>query len=183
MKIFTKKLPILILLAVIGLGAGLWYRHGHPSVPKYNKTIPAEATTVAANYIKARESAVDSSQANANAWLDLVKPLTSSPWFAQLQQTRASPDYEAAHGKGLKVTATVSGCTWNEEATKSTTTEGVAICNLTDTTVDVVTGKAVPAASLPGGWSRNGPQTPVQLRLIYQKGAWLVSQDLTGQAG
>ncbi len=197
----NKKFLILVLVILVVSLLTFHFLHPKPiqqTIPpkppslksiSYANSLPPEALDTATRYLQAREDAIGAGQPSLDTWLTAVQSLTTSTWFSQLRATsktstpEQAKDYSTTHTKKYIIKAVISDCFWNEEAMKSTPSEGIATCKLTDSTVNQATGIEIPADQLTSGWSHNGQQLPPNLHLIKQANSWLVSDDQTGQAG
>ncbi|HVS58458.1 MAG TPA: hypothetical protein VHD60_01835 [Candidatus Saccharimonadales bacterium] len=175
-----------VLVFFVALLFLVFYR-SHPSSSQNIAAAPPQpAISVVEAYVQAREDQVGADQPSPTSWLAIIKPLTTSSWFTQLQPPSqsaggAGADYFTAHTQGYVVKASLSNCVWNTNVTP-TTTQGVISCALSDSVIQQSTGQAVPASSLPFGWTRNDRQLPVTIKVVNQSGKWLVDSDLSGQA-
>jgi len=126
---------------------------------------------------------VGADQATPTSWVASVHPISTATWFAQLQPAQAatagnaSGEFSLAHDNHYVVTAALTKCIWNFKIALPTPTSGAIYCELSDTTNDLSSKAVVPDDALPFGWTHNGAQTPVNLSLLKQGGAWLVDDD------
>ncbi len=181
MKIPKQKLVVLVVVGVVILGyLGYQYFTADTTLTT-NTPLPAPALTVVTNYIQVREASVGADQATPNSWHETIQAEVTTDWLAKLQQAEPSADYAVAHSKRYLVKADVSSCIWDMELMKPSDSEGAALCDVNDSTIDQTTGAVIPKAALPASWIHEGAQSPAILRLVKQGDVWLVSEDLTGQ--
>jgi hypothetical protein len=183
-----KKLAIaglgllLLIIVVVVIGAR------KNAAPQGGKAPSAEVLAVVQKYIQAQEDSVGADQSSPTSWIDGLKSITTTAWFAKLQpvdnpSTGTTPyNFTLAHQNNYTVKANLSGCAWDNITLKPTADKGLVNCSLSDETIQRTTGKSIPAADLPFGWTAVGPQDSPRLVLVKQAGKWLVNGDLSGQA-
>jgi len=200
-----KKIIILVALGVICLIGLLTFTQNRSKKVSQTSTSPqpssvAHATStplpdphpardviaLVTNYVQARENSVGADQATPNSWLASVKPISTTAWFAELQPGQkgsagsATAEFNLAHNNDYIVSANLSKCIWNFKLGLPTPNAGDIYCELTDSTLSRSTQAVIPDESLPFGWSHNGAQAAVTLKLIKQNGTWLINDDTSG---
>ncbi|MBV8981624.1 MAG: hypothetical protein JO086_12045 [Acidimicrobiia bacterium] len=138
-------------------------------------------------FVDRREDRVGADQPSLTSWLPGVHPYVTSAMYARLQPRPDDPtgtprgDFDIAHQRGYVVRAHPTNCIWDLQKPAPTPTSGWVYCDLTDTTVDAVTGAPVSQAVLDAHWTENGPQDPLIVAVVKNGDRWYVDEDATGQ--
>lgn len=177
---------IVLVIVIFAILLGLMLGARQSNAPEAYSKPSDEVMAVVTKYIQSREDSIGADQSSPTSWLKDVKAITTASWFASLQpvsnpSTGGVPySYTYAHQKSYVVKANLNTCYWEGLSGGPTKNGGTVLCALSDTTIDMDSGKVIPASSLQIGWTRTGKQLAPRLELVMQNHQWLVNGDSSG---